>query len=138
MTKYYADENGAYIGGFEGIAPPEGAIEVPSAPDNAAHMWIDGVWVDVTPLTETDYTDAIQSMLDGAAQARRYTDGNTMSTYVNSTNEAWAAEAQAFVAWRDAIWAYAYEQLALVMSGQRDQPTVEELVAELPTATWPE
>nr|WP_321525797.1 hypothetical protein [uncultured Cohaesibacter sp.] len=90
------------------------------------------------PPVEADYTKAIQTMLDQAAIERRYTSGDTMATYVNSTNAVWAAEARAFVAWRDAVWAYAYQQLAFVQSGERAQPTVEELLAELPSAAWPE
>jgi hypothetical protein len=88
------------------------------------------------PPVESDYTKAIQAMLDLAATERRYTSGDTMATYINSTNAAWAAEAQAFVAWRDAVWLYAYQQLAAMTAGERTKPTVEELLAELPTANW--
>ncbi len=91
-----------------------------------------------TPPTVDDYRFAIQNMLDQAAQSRRYDSGTTISTYVNSTIPAWAAEAQAFVAWRDAVWAYAYTELDKVMLGEREQPTVEEFLAELPAIGWPD
>lgn len=49
MTKFYAREDGTYIGGFDGVEPPAGAIEVPSAPadarqmyDFAASVWLPG------------------------------------------------------------------------------------------------
>jgi hypothetical protein len=84
-----------------------------------------------------DYQAAIVAMLDTAAQARRYDNGLSLSTYVGSTNLAWAAEAQAFVAWRDAVWGYAYAELDKVMAGEREQPTVEGLLGELPTLSWP-
>lgn len=71
------------------------------------------------------------------AQERRYDSAVSIATYVGSTNPAWAAEAAAFVAWRDAVWAYAYIELDRVMGGQRPQPTVSELIAELPALTWP-
>ncbi len=89
------------------------------------------------PPAVADYQAAIVAMLDAAAQARRYDNGLSLSTYVASTNPTWAAEAQAYVGWRDAVWAYAYTQLDLVQSGQRAQPTVEALLAELPALTWP-
>src|SRR5690606_6387841 len=63
------------------------------------------------------FSQAIQQMLDRAAQERRYDSGTTISTYVNSTRPEWAAEAQAFVAWRDAVWDHAYTELDKVMSG---------------------
>ena len=39
MTKYFVDEAGVYIGGFDGADPPNGAIEVPIAPDDARQIW---------------------------------------------------------------------------------------------------
>ena len=87
--------------------------------------------------TQEEYTKAIQAMLDNAAIARRYDSAATMATYTNSTNGTWSAEATALVAWRDAVWLYAYQQLAAVLAGEREQPTIEELLAELPEPNWP-
>lgn len=92
----------------------------------------------VPPLpTVDDYKLAIVSMLDAKAQERRYDSAVSISTYVGSTNAQWAAEAQAYVAWRDAVWAYTYAELDKVLSGQRPQPTVEAFLGELPTMVWP-
>lgn len=44
MTRFFVDASGAYIGGFFGAVPPAGAVEVPSAPPSAAHVWLGGVW----------------------------------------------------------------------------------------------
>lgn len=82
--------------------------------------------------TIKDYQAAIVAMLDAKARERRYDSAVTISTYVGSTNPAWAAEAAAFVAWRDAVWVYAYAELDKVMNGQRPQPALAELIAELP------
>lgn len=82
--------------------------------------------------TIEDYQAAIVAMLDAKARERRYDSAVTISTYVGSTNPAWAAEAAAFVAWRDAVWVYAYAELDKVMNGQRPQPALAELIAELP------
>ena len=80
---------------------------------------------------------AIQAHVDATAQARRYDGGVSLASYVASSNPAWAAEAQAFVAWRDAVWAYAYAELDRVLTGQREQPGVEAFLAELPVIEWP-
>lgn len=87
--------------------------------------------------TVDDYKNSIVAMLDARAQERRYDNAVSISTYVGSTNPAWAAEAVAFVAWRDAVWEHAYTELDKVMTGQRPQPTVEDFIAELPAMAWP-
>lgn len=87
------------------------------------------------PPTIEDYRNAVQSHLDAAAQSRLYTDGNSLATYTASTNPQWAAEAQAFVAWRDAVWAQVYGMWA---SPPDPVPTPEEVLAGLPVIEWPE
>lgn len=86
---------------------------------------------------EDDYRLAIQNLIDTHAQGRRYDGGNSLATYVASSNPDWASEAQAFVIWRDAVWAYAYVEMDKVMGGLRDQPTVQEFLDELPIMEWP-
>ena len=137
-ARYFIDADGHYLGCYAGVDAPAGAIEVPNAPKSASQIWdfSASAWLS-QELTQDDYTKAIQDILNQAAIERRYTSGDTMATYVSSTNATWAAEAAAFVAWRDAVWLYAYTQLAAVQAGERTQPTVDELLAELPTANWP-
>jgi hypothetical protein len=81
---------------------------------------------------------AIQAHVDAAAQAKSYADGNACASYVASTVAAWAAEAQAFVAWRDAVWTHVYAELDKVQAGERAQPQVDAFIAELPSIEWPE
>lgn len=90
--------------------------------------------------TLEDYRAAIRAHVDATAQARDYDNAVSCASYVNSTNPQWAAEAQAFVAWRDAVWAYVFAELAKVENGQRPQPAIEEFVGELTAAVpmeWP-
>lgn len=87
--------------------------------------------------TETDYANAIQAHVDATAQSKGYADGVALAGYSTSTVPAWAAEAQTFIAWRDAVWIYAYTELAKVQGGQRTQPTVPQMIAELPAISWP-
>ena len=89
------------------------------------------------PLTEDDYRRAIQRLIDAHAQSRRYDNGNSLATYATSSNPDWAAEAAAFVAWRDAVWAYAYAEMDKVLAGEREQPSVEDFIGELPQIVWP-
>lgn len=83
------------------------------------------------------YRLEIQAMIDAKASERQYDSGATLASYVNSTIEKWAIEAQAFVAWRDAVWLYALVELDKVQKGEREQPSVEVFLAELPVFEWP-
>lgn len=84
-----------------------------------------------------DYRRAIQACLDAKAQERGYDGGHTIATYTGSAVELWAAEAQAFVGWRDSVWMYAFEELEKVQNGVRSAPTPQEFCEELPYFSWP-
>src|SRR5690606_21995215 len=91
------------------------------------------------PAPDVDaYRMAIQAVVDATAVERRYDNGVSLASYVSSTIPSWAAEATAFVAWRDAVWAYAYTELDRVMNEEREQPSVAVLLGELPVIDWPE
>jgi hypothetical protein len=104
--------------------------------DRAVRSW------KVVPPSEAELTSifeqAVQAELDGAAQANGY-DG--ISTAISYAEEPAVPKFQndgiAFRKWRSLVWAYAYEQLAAVKGGQREQPTVEAFLQELPTLELP-
>lgn len=87
--------------------------------------------------TITDYENAIQSLVDETAREKQFRDGVTLASYIGSTIPRWAAEAMAFVAWRDNVWRYSYGELAKVQAGQRPQPTVEKFLEEIARIAWP-
>lgn len=86
--------------------------------------------------TMADFAAAVQTHIDDMAVFRGYADGVALAGYVASNVSAWACEAHAFTAWRDAVWDYAYAQLAAVQAGQRQQPTIQGLIGELPAVDW--
>lgn len=92
---------------------------------------------EVSPPTLEDYARAIQTHIDATAHSKSYDSGVSCASYVSSSVPAWAAEAAAFVTWRDLVWVYAYAELERVQQEQREQPTIEEFLDELPTITWP-
>lgn len=83
------------------------------------------------------YRAAIQQNIDEKASERQYDSGATLASYVNSTIEQWATESKTFVAWRDAVWLYVLAELDKVQKGEREQPSVEDFLAELPLFEWP-
>ena len=84
------------------------------------------------------YELAVQARLDAAAIAARY---DSIATAISYAEEPavpkFQNDGKAFRAWRSLVWAYAYEQLALVLAGGREQPTVDEFLAELPALELP-
>ncbi len=86
----------------------------------------------------SDYANAVQVHVDATAKAREFNDGVTAATYLTSTVPRWKADAEAFVAWRDAVWTYSYGELAKVQNGQRPQPTIDAFINELPAISWPD
>lgn len=113
-------------------------------PDDCTTDWlvIDGVITRPTPVTPTTqeilamYQDAIQIALDNKAREKMYDNAISIATYATSTNPTWQAESQAFIAWRDAVYAYALQILAQVQGGG-EQPTVDEVISGMPVMVWP-
>ncbi|MGD9861696.1 MAG: hypothetical protein AB7S99_00640 [Pseudodonghicola sp.] len=80
---------------------------------------------------------AIDAHVEEVARARGYNSAATLSGYATSTVPSWAAEAQAFVAWRDAVWTMVHAVQADVQAGNAPMPTPAEAVAALPAIQWP-
>lgn len=83
------------------------------------------------------YIMAVQEMLDEAARQRGYDSILSACTYAASTIERFRQEAQACIAWRDAVWAECYRLLDEVKAGSRQAPQMAVLLASLPMIEWP-
>ena len=77
---------------------------------------------------------AIDDFVETQARALEYNSAAHLAGYATSTVAQWAAEAQAFVAWRDACWIAALTLLAQAEGGG-DVPSVDDVLAALPE--WP-
>lgn len=84
----------------------------------------------------TNYTVAVQNMMDRTAQTRGYDSIFTLCSYSNSTNPKFAAEATAAVKWRDAVWKKCYEIEDAVDAGTIPAPSLEELLKMMPSINW--
>lgn len=96
-------------------------------------QYIDGQYITPPPPlpTEAELVAAVQSHLDAAAQARGYDNILSACSYAGAPNP-FQPEAQAFIAWRGAVWASCFAYQAEVLAGTRQPPTVDELIAALP------
>lgn len=113
--------------------------------DVEAQRWTQ-VW-NVRPMTPEEasarkaaliasYEAALDAHLDAKASERRYNDRFTCALRAGFQGP-YQAEGLAFAQWMDACNAYAFAQIALIESGQRKMPTVEDFIAELPPLQWP-
>ena len=115
-------------------------------------IMVNGVVMDATPEQEAEiiafqqgvnlnpelYQSKLQEAIDSKATEKQYGSGVLCASYVTSTNAQWAAEAQAFVAWRDNCFEYGYDYLDKVQSGEIPNPSIENFLTGLPTLTWPD
>jgi hypothetical protein len=81
---------------------------------------------------------AVQKLLDDAAKAEGYDGILSAASYAAlPVGEPFQAEGAAFALWRAKCWARCYEVLAAVKAGTRDEPTIDELLAEMPALVLP-
>ena len=75
----------------------------------------------------------VDDHVEATAKGKGYNSAAHCASYAASTVDAWAAEAAAFIAWRDAVW-------LAVFAGMADPPedmTPAAVVAALPQIEWP-
>lgn len=82
--------------------------------------------------TVAEYTNAVQNHLDAAARLKNYDNILSACSYAGAPN-AFQAEGQKFVKWRGDVWAKCYAVMAEVQAGTRSAPTIDGLIALLPT-----
>jgi hypothetical protein len=86
----------------------------------------------------SNFEQATQDHLNAAAVAAGYDDISTAVSYAEEPAvPKFQNDGIAFRKWRSLVWAYAYEQLAKVLAGEREQPTVDEFLGELPVLELP-
>jgi hypothetical protein len=109
-------------------------VEIEMTPDEIEEM--ERFWA--TPLSIELYQSALNEFINNKASERQYDNAMAISSYVNSTNAQWASEANAFIAWRDAVYLLAIDTLNKVQSGEMPQPTIDDFLSQLPEIEWPD
>ena len=83
---------------------------------------------------QQELTSFVQSHLDLTARAYGYDDIRAAVSYADEPAvPKFQAEGSAMRAWRSLVWAHCNQVLMDVQSGQREPPTPEQLLAELPS-----
>lgn len=76
--------------------------------------------------------EAVTAFLDDAARLNGYDNIINASLRAALPNSPYHLEGVAYGEWMDTVWAYCYTVLEEVEAGTRTEPTIEELIAELP------
>lgn len=50
--KYFVDADGRYIGGFDGVEPPAGSVEVAAPPAHGSQVWDGESWSEHKPVPQ--------------------------------------------------------------------------------------
>lgn len=87
--------------------------------------------------TESEAAAAVQNALDAKAKEYNYDSVFTAATYAASTNPMFKADADAFIAWRDTVWVWAYGKLAQIQAGTLAKPPFNELLSDMPAFVAP-
>lgn len=74
--------------------------------------------------------------MDGVVQERKYASIQTCVSYRDSTVPKFRDEGAAAFVWRDRVYTALYAYIDDVLRGEREIPTVEELINELPKIEW--
>lgn len=153
--RYYSQSTGCtYLPAIHGDNMPADAVLIPEArfvdvianpaPGKIRSHDADGLPILIDPPPPSaeqiakQYEQEAQAHMDAAARAAGYDDIKTAVTYADEPAvPKFQQDGQAFRAWRSLCWAYAYEQLAAVQAGLREQPSVEDFIAELPVLELP-
>lgn len=95
--------------------------------------------VAIMTATQKGLTGAVQAHMDSVAQAKGYDNLLSAVTYAEEPAvPQFQVEGVVFRAWRSAVWEYCYVQLTAVLKGEREVPTAEQLITELPQLVLPE
>jgi len=111
-----------------------------AAPEGVGIGWIDngdGTFsapiVETKLLTQEDYSDAIQKMLDIKAVELGYDNIFTAVTYADEPGvPKFQSEGKALRKWRSLVWEYAYNTLGQVEQGIIEAPTIEDFIIGMP------
>lgn len=80
----------------------------------------------------------VQGLLDQTAQQRFYDNMDSLVSYAGDPDLVFDAEGSAGKAWRSAVWRKCYQILADVQAGTRPEPTLQDVLDELPAMVWPQ
>lgn len=126
------------------LVPPNKTLDTDTIrydPTKASWILTPTPIVPVTPLTTAQIIAqlefSVQQYIDSIAQKKGYDSGISCATYVTSTVATFAADAAAFIKWRDSVWGTCQQLEATDLAATPPIiPTAAAVIAALPAAPW--
>ena len=88
-------------------------------------------------VAELYFTTFVQNYMDNKVKERNYDSVHTcIGTYIDSPVKKFADEAKAVKDWVSYVWEKCYVIIDEVKAGERELPTEETLIEELPELVW--
>ena len=88
-------------------------------------------------VAELYFTTFVQNYMDNKVKERNYDSVHTcIGTYIDSPVKKFADEAKAVKDWVSYVWEKCYAIIDEVKAGERELPTEETLIEELPELVW--
>ena len=84
-----------------------------------------------------DYECAVQDFIDNKVREKGYDNVYTCLSYKGDPDPIFSAEADAVLTWRSTVWRTAQGILNRWIQGEIEKPTIQEVISQLPTLTWP-
>ena len=128
MYYYYDITTGAYAGCGNESTPPAGCTASASPPEQPGKT---------SEEITAELTAALEAHYDTKARERRYDNRLTCALRAGYAGP-FQPDGIAFAIWMDTCNEYGYSVMHDCMAGNRQIPTAEELLAELPELVWPQ
>lgn len=143
--RYTYDFQGKYTGTTTDNPPPFRSTDKKPPQPYEGHyvVFVDGNWIQIpipvhVPTNEEvieQLTKALEDHYDQVARLKRYDDRYTCAIRAGYEGP-FQEEGITFARWMDTCNAYAYGVMYACLEGEREIPTAEELIAELPKPCW--
>ena len=91
---------------------------------------------ELSSLCIEDYETAVQKVIDKKVQEKGYDNVYTCLSYKGDPDPIFSAEADAVLKWRSQVWRTAQGILNQWMQGQIEQPTIQQVLDQLPQLEW--
>ncbi len=131
--KYYIDEKTKEIFAYEKDGSQDKFIKddlIPISDEDLAELRKPSP-EEIIKEQQTAFNNAIQTHLDTKAKEFRYDNMMSARSYAGYTNP-FQAEAKKLAIWASNCWVKAGEIESAVQGGDRDMPSIDEVLAELP------
>jgi hypothetical protein len=87
-------------------------------------------------LVVEDYEEAVQNFLDQTVQRKGYDNVYTCLSYKGDPDPIFSQEADEVLVWRSRVWRTAQGILNQWATGQIEQPTINQVIEQLPKLEW--